>query len=86
MYVCYQCDTVFNTVRCPKCDEEAVIPLVHLTGSIVEDKRIAPVIGKLQEHSAWKLPAVEAERLIVLESARRPKSSNGVSEGSVTLS
>jgi len=86
MYVCYQCDTVFNTVRCPKCNEDAVIPLVHLTGSIVEDKRIAPVIGKLQEHSAWKLPATEEKRVVVLEPARRPKSSNGASEGAVRLS
>ena len=86
MYVCYQCDTVFNTIRCPKCNEEAVIPLVHLTGSIVEDKRITPVIGKLQEYGGWKLPALEDKQLVLLEPACRPKSSNGVSKGAVALS
>jgi len=86
MYVCYQCDTVFNTIRCPRCNEDAVIPLVHLTGSIVEDRRIAPVIGKLEERRTWKLPAFEDKRVVKLAPAGRPKPSNGASEASVTLS
>ena len=86
MYVCYQCDTVFNTPQCPTCHEEATIPLIHLTGSIAQNERFTAMIDRLQEHSAWKLPAFEDKRVVVLEPARRPKSSNGVSEGAVTLS
>lgn len=48
MYVCYQCDTIFNSSRCPRCNEEAVVPLIQLTGSIMEDERIAAVVGRLQ--------------------------------------
>src|SRR5208337_3057154 len=60
MYVCYQCDTIFNTVRCPKCNEGAVIPLVHLTGSVIEDERVAAVLGRLQRRSTWKLPTFQS--------------------------
>jgi len=55
MYVCYQCDTIFNSPRCPGCDEEAVVPLVQLTGSIIEDERVAAVVSKLQGRNTWKL-------------------------------
>ena len=86
MYVCYQCDTVFNTPQCPTCHEEATIPLIHLTGSIAQNDRFTAMIDKFQEHNVCKLPAFEDKRVGVLEPARRPKSSNGVSEGAVTLS
>jgi len=59
MYICYQCDNIFNTPRCPACDEEAVIPLVHLTGSIMEEDRITAVIDKLQDRRTWRLPKVK---------------------------
>ena len=36
MYICYQCDTVFNTDICPNCQEKAVIPLSRLTGIVTE--------------------------------------------------
>jgi hypothetical protein len=78
MYVCYQCDTIFNTARCPECDEEAVIPLIHLTGSIIEDKRVAAVIGKLEGRGAWKLPVFQTlPDGQAVASASRPKASNG---------
>ena len=86
MYVCYQCDTIFNTARCPTCGEEAAIPLVHLTGSITEHESLAVVIGKLQEHSTWKLPTFPARQAIILAPPPGPKSSNGgVSEVPRTL-
>src|SRR5271157_5852608 len=47
MYVCYQCDTIFNTPRCPECLAEAALPLIHLTGSITEDERVAALIRKM---------------------------------------
>jgi hypothetical protein len=86
MYVCYQCDTIFNTAQCPICGEEAAIPLVHLTGSITEHESLAVVIGKLQEHSTWKLPTFPARQAIILAPPPGPKSSNGgVSEVPRTL-
>jgi len=85
MYVCYQCDTVFNTPQCPECNEEAVVPLVHLTGSIEEDERITSVIGKLRERGACK-PLFQDERLVAPAPARRPEPSNGVSEFPLALS
>jgi len=85
MYVCYECDTVFNTIRCPKCNEDAVIPLVHLTGSIEEDKRIASVVAKLQEHSTWNLPVFQDKQVVALAPPCRPEPSNGVPKVSATL-
>jgi len=38
MFVCYECDTIFNTPMCPECHEEAVIPLIRLTGSVTDVK------------------------------------------------
>jgi hypothetical protein len=50
LFVCHQCDTVFNTRICPNCREDAMIPLVNLTGSfarlnydvmkVLEEKKI----------------------------------------------
>jgi hypothetical protein len=77
MYVCYQCDTIFNTVRCPGCNEDAVIPLVHLTGSILEDNRVASVISKLKERSAWEMPSFQDKQTATLEPASMLVSSNG---------
>jgi hypothetical protein len=56
MYVCYQCDTVFNTPQCPTCREEATIPLIHLTGSIVQNDRFTAMIDRLQVRSTWTFP------------------------------
>jgi hypothetical protein len=87
MYVCYQCDTIFNTDQCPMCGEEAVVPLIHLTGSIMEDERVAVVISKLQKGITWKLPTFHDGQPIAEASASRPKSTNGgASEVPVTLS
>ena len=80
MYVCYQCDTIFNTLRCPVCNEEAVIPLVQLTGSIMENERLAAVIGKLQRCNSLQSPSGQTflDRQDVLPVvARRPEFSNG---------
>lgn len=87
MYICYQCDTIFNTVRCPECNEEAIIPLIHLTGSITEDKRVAAVVAKLQRRSTWKLPTLQTfQDGQAVASASRPEASNGAaSEIPVTI-
>ncbi len=87
MYICYQCDTIFNTVRCAECNEEAIIPLIHLTGSIIEDKRAAAVIGKLQGRSTWKLPTFQTlQDGQAVASASRPEAPNGgASEVPVTI-
>jgi hypothetical protein len=78
MYVCYQCDTIFNTLRCPGCNEEAVIPLIHLTGSIIENERVAAVVGKLQGSSAWKMPTFPTfQDGQAVKPASRPGASNG---------
>ncbi|MDA8306521.1 MAG: hypothetical protein M0Z81_06820 [Deltaproteobacteria bacterium] len=74
MYVCYQCDTIFNTVECPVCHEEALIPLVHLTGSITEDERVAAVTNRLSSRGDWKLQAIENEQQV--QPAPAPQSSN----------
>ncbi len=87
MYVCYQCDTIFNTARCPKCGEEAVIPLIHLTGSVMEDERVASVLGRLQRRSTWKLPTFQSfQDGQAVTSESRPEVSNGsASEVPVTI-
>jgi len=80
MFVCYQCDTIFNTTRCPGCNEEAVIPLIHLTGIVLDDERVAAVIDKLQNHRTWKLPAfqvLQGEQPVMPEPASRKKPPNG---------
>ena len=83
MYVCYQCDTVFNTPRCPECLEEAVIPLIHLTGSLTEDERVAAVIGKLQGHTTSKLPRFQIVPLPAASSSASASGSKG-SNGSAS--
>jgi predicted transcriptional regulator len=87
MYICYQCDTIFNTARCPECNEEGIIPLIHLTGSIIEDERVAAVIGKMQGRSTWKLPIFHTfQNGQAVASASRPEVSNGAaSEVPVTI-
>ncbi len=78
MYVCYQCDTIFNTPQCPECNEEAVIPLIHLTGSILENETASAVIGKLQGHHTWKLPTFQTFQYgKAITHASRPEASNG---------
>ncbi len=75
MYVCYQCDTIFNTLKCPVCNEEAVVPLIQLTGSIIEDGRVAAVVGKLQRCSTRKLPpllAFQDEHAVLPAPASKP--------------
>jgi hypothetical protein len=86
MYVCYQCDTIFNTTRCPRCKEDAAIPLVQLTGSIEEDKKLSSVIGKLKDPGAWKLPAFPDKQMVALAPACKPQSKNGASEVPMGLS
>jgi hypothetical protein len=78
MYICYQCDTIFNTPRCPECGEEAVVPLVRLTGSIMENERITAVIGKLQGRSTRKLPTFQTfQDVEAATPAPRPEVANG---------
>lgn len=87
MYVCYQCDTIFNTTQCPKCAEDAVIPLVHLTGCITENDGIAAVINKIQGRGTWKFPVLHDRLPFTLAPASRPESPNGgVSEDPETVS
>jgi|GEM_PF-6575552 hypothetical protein len=87
MYVCYQCDTIFNMLRCPVCDEEAILPLIHLTGSILENERVAAVIGKMQGRSTWKAPTLQTfQDGQAVTPASRPRASNGgASEVPVTI-
>ena len=78
MYVCYQCDTIFNTLRCPKCNEEAIVPLIHLTGSVLQTEKVTAVISKLQTSSTWKIPAFQTlQDGEAVTPASRPKASNG---------
>jgi len=77
MYVCYQCDTVFNTPQCPVCDEQAVIPLIHLTGSVIEDQRVAAVLRRLQEPTILKLSTFKNQQAAATASESRPESANG---------
>ena len=75
MFVCYQCDTIFNTTLCPVCHEEASIPLILLTGSIVEDERVAAVTNRLKARANWKLTPLQIEQAI--HPASVANSSNG---------
>lgn len=77
MYVCYQCDTVFNTAQCPGCREEALIPLIHLTGSIVEDGRVAAVANRLNARANSKQALLQNEQVVQPLPASLPESSNG---------
>ena len=78
MYVCYQCDTIFNTRQCPECGEEAVIPLIHLTGSITENERVASVISKMQTPGDWKMPAFRTfQDTQIVAPSSVPENANG---------
>jgi hypothetical protein len=77
MYVCYQCDTIFNSVRCPACNEEAIIPLIYLTGSISQDERVANVIRRLREPVVLKLSTFQKGQPIIAEPESRPEPLNG---------
>ncbi len=61
MYVCYQCDTIFNTAQCPGCHEDALIPLIHLTGTLMENERVSAVAVRLKEHAVRRFPAPESQ-------------------------
>ena len=78
MYVCYQCDTIFNTEQCPVCYEQATIPLIHLTGSVILNDRLTAMMGRLQERSTLKLPTLVNGEAATPASASKPASSNGV--------
>jgi hypothetical protein len=87
MYVCYQCDTIFNTAQCPECHEEARIPLIHLTGSVLQNERLTAVIRELQERSTLKLPIFQKSDADTPAHAARPEPVNGgASEVPLTLS
>jgi hypothetical protein len=77
MYVCYQCDTIFNTTQCPQCHEEASIPLIHLTGSVLEDERVASVLRGLNARTNWKLPPFQNEQAVQPAPASVAETSNG---------
>ncbi|MDR3569997.1 MAG: hypothetical protein P4L43_18395 [Syntrophobacteraceae bacterium] len=65
MYVCYQCDTIFNTTQCPGCYEEASIPLIYLTGSIMEDERVRAVARRLNTRANRKPAPLQNEQTVV---------------------
>ena len=73
MYVCYQCDTIFNTPKCPVCNEDATIPLIHLTGSVMQFERVSALISKLQENNSWKIPVSQDGQAITLALSTRPE-------------
>jgi uncharacterized alpha/beta hydrolase family protein len=77
MYVCYQCDTIFNTAKCPKCYEEAMIPLVQLTGSVIQNERLTAMISRLQGSSTLKLPIFQNSHVETPTPASRPEPVNG---------
>ena len=86
MYVCYQCDTVFNTTQCPVCHEEATIPLIHLTGSVILNDRLTALMDRLQERSTWKLPTfAESEAAAAAPSSRLESPNGGASEVPLTV-
>jgi len=86
MYVCYQCDTIFNTTQCPVCREEAVIPLIHLTGTISQNEKLSVMMGRLQERSTLKLPTFEDIEAVKPAPSSRAESANGASEVPLALS
>ncbi len=77
MYVCYQCDTIFNTAQCPTCFEEAMIPLIQLTGSVIQNERLAAMIDRLQVRSTWELPTFHDGETDTPTPASRPEPVNG---------
>ena len=77
MYVCYQCDTVFNTAQCPVCHEEATIPLIHLTGSVILNERLTAMMGRIKERSAWNSQTIGESEAATPVPASRPATSNG---------
>jgi len=78
MYVCYQCDTIFNTAQCPNCHEEAMIPLIQLTGSVVQNKRLMAMMDRLEGHSTWKLSTLPGGEKHTPTPASGPEAVNGV--------
>lgn len=85
MYVCYQCDTIFNTPRCPECNEEAVVPLIHLTGSLIKNERITTVIEKMQGRTTWKLPIFQTFQDVEAVTPGPEVINGGASEVPVTI-
>ncbi len=77
MYVCYQCDTIFNTAQCPRCHAEAMIPLIQLTGSVIQNERLSAMIDRLQVRSTWKMPAFEGSETDTPTPAPRPEAVDG---------
>lgn len=77
MYVCHQCDTIFNTTYCPGCHEEAVVPLINLTGSILEDENVAAIVSRLKARANWKPASVPSEQAVQAAPAALPKAANG---------
>ena len=87
LFVCYQCDTIFNTPQCPVCEEEAAIPLIHLTGSVIQNERLSTLIDRLQERGTMKLPIFQYADVEVPEAPSRLEPTNGgASELPLTLS
>ena len=77
MYVCYNCDTIFNTVRCPMCREEATIPLIQLTGSVIQNERLTAMLDRLQMRGTFKLPTSRGGEKHAPTPASRPEAVNG---------
>ena len=77
MFVCYQCDTVFNTSQCPGCHEEGSIPLIHLTGSILEDERVAAVANRMNGRPGRKAASFNNELMVQPGQAPVPEAPNG---------
>ncbi|MGC9197009.1 MAG: hypothetical protein ACP5IL_16380 [Syntrophobacteraceae bacterium] len=75
MYVCYQCDLIFNTAQCPGCQEEAKVPLIHLTGSILEDERVSAVTNRISPSGSRNLPALPRQQPV--QPVALTNSSNG---------
>jgi len=77
MFVCYQCDTVFNTALCPRCHEEAMIPLIQLTGSVIQNERLTAMLDRLQMRGTFKLPTSRGGEKHAPTPASRPEAVNG---------
>ena len=77
MFVCYQCDTIFNTDQCPRCHTEAMIPLIKLTGSVIQNERLNAMIDRLQVRSTWEMPAFEDSETDAPTPAPRPEAVDG---------
>jgi hypothetical protein len=77
MYVCYQCDTIFNTARCPVCCEDAAIPLISLTGSVTQSEKLTAAINRLQARSTSELPVFQGSESYTSMPASEPEGANG---------